>query len=588
MKQEVRAWPQRPWLLAAFLALAGFAFYLIVEQKLFGSSSLQLRVALATFISVAAISFAFGLERDRYLWVVAFSLVWGLVLAFVAHSTAISQAGRVELDFPLWSGLLAAGIALPLFQTIRKHGEFVLPYKDLHEYAWSDFICLCASWAFVGLSFGLAHLLASLFDLIGIDILKELLKKQWFVWIFVGASFGSALGVFKENDRIVASLQNLVMTTLSILAPVFCISLVLFLVALPVTGLQPLWDATRGTTPILLACAVGAITLINSIIRNSPSEESSKRMMRYSAIGLSVCILPLSIIALISMQQRIEQYGLTPDRIWGLVAVLAAVAYGLSYLWSLLKSRQTWSSNLRTNNIRMAGFLCLVTLFLALPIVNFAKISVDSQLARIERGSIKPENIDYVAFAFDLGEEGRAELKKMKLSEEQAVIDRATIALAASNRWKLQKKFDEANSSSVILSKLVVFPKTVAIPAELKNTINNQAGCLGDYCLLIWEDGSEVAQLVTSDCPPYNWNEYGYRGENSYQYCPPALTHLHKKKEKWVVKKSYSSPNPTATKQQIEDDNKAVTSALNQGEIEIRTVERKQLFIGGKPVGQVY
>ena len=588
MKHDDTTWPQRSWVLSAFLAIAGFVFYLIVEEKVFGSASPQLRVAFAAFVAVGAISFAFAVERNRILWVVGFSVIWGLVLAFVAHSTLISQTGNFNLSFPFWSGLLSAGIALPLFQTIRHHGEFVLPYKDLHEHAWSDVICWCASWAFVGLSFGLAYLLASLFDLIGIELLKDLLEKEWFVWTFMGASFGAALGVFKENDRIVASLQNLVMTTLSILAPVLCISLALFLVALPFTGLQPLWDATRGTTPILLACALGAVTLTNSIIRNSLSEESGKKIMRYSAIGLSACILPLSVIALISMQQRIDQYGLTPDRIWGLVAVLVAVAYGFSYLWSVLKSRETWTENLRSNNIRMAGFLCVLTFFLALPIVNFAKISVDDQLSRIEDGRIKSEKIDYVAFAFDLGEGGRSELKKMQSSDDQAVVDRATIALAADNRWNLKEKFDEAKSSSVILSKLTVFPRTVAIPETLSKAINKQAGCLGDYCLLIWETGNDVAQLITPDCPHYNRYDNDYDAEESYQHCPPTVTHLELKNNEWVVRTRYNSVKPRATEKQRADDRKAVSNAIEQSEIEVRTVERQQVFIGGKPVGQVY
>lgn len=591
MKQNPQAWPYRPWILAAFLSLVGLIFNQITEDKIFLLESPQLRMSLATFTLVAATSFAFALEKTRYSWVAIFSMLWGFILAFVAHSTLITHSGRFDFSYSFCSGLIAAGIALPLFQTIRSHGKLALPYKDLHENAWSDVICWCASWVFVALSFGLAHLLASLFNLIGFELLKELLSKQWFIFMFLGGSFGAALGVFKENERIVASLQNLVMSTMSILAPVLCVSLIVFLAALPFTGLQPLWDATRGTTPILLACTIGAITLINAIIRNSESEESDKKMMRYAAKGLSFCILPLAIIALMSMQQRITQYGLTPDRIWGFIAVLVALAYGLAYLWSLIKSPKVWSSNLRTNNIRMAILLCLTTLFLALPIVNFAKLSVNSQLERISSGRAQAESVDFAAFAFDFGEEGKDALREMKNSENQYLLNGATLALAADNRWNLEQKIEEAASSSLIFSKLSVFPKPVAIPDKLKQAINKEAGCIGDYCLLIWQQGADIAQLVTEDCTPYSRYLIGNQSpELGYQHCPPKVTHLNKVEGDWLTNTNsqYSYKPLSGNAKQKQEDKLTIANAIKQGEVEIRSVERKQLFIGGKPVGQVY
>ena len=589
MTSKLYTWPQRPLILSVFLAIAGLVFYLIVEEKVYAAQNLQLRIALATFIAVAAMSFAFALERLRWQWVVGFSLVWGAVLAIVAYSSFTSQTRNLDFSWSLSSGLIAVGIALPLFQTILKHGRLTLTYKDLHQYAWGDALCWCASWAFVGLSFGLAHLLASLFDLIGIDFLKQLLKKDWFIWMFIGASLGAALGVIKENERIVASLQSLVMAILSILTPVLAISLILFLVALPFTGLQAFWDTTTATTPILLSCAIGAITLVNAIIRNCSDDESKNRLMRYSAVALSVCILPLASISFISMQLRIEQHGLTPDRIWGLIAVLVALAYGIAYLWSLVKSRENWTSNIRLNNTRMAVLLCLTSLFLALPILNFAQMSVDSQLARIAQGTIKADKIDYAAFAFNFGESGRKALQEMQSSTDDRLANAATVALAADNRWELQDQLDEAKSASIILTKLTVFPQPVSIPQDLQKLINKQAGCLGEYCLLIWQQGSEVARFISSECTSYydrDANEYSRA--SGFQHCPPVMTLMNKIAGKWELKDHYNYDNPGSTEAQKEQDRLSIANAIKQGDIEVRTVERKQIFIGGKPVGRVY
>jgi hypothetical protein len=39
---------------------------------------------------------------------------------------------------------------------------------------------------------------------------------------------------------------------------------VLFVLALPFTGLNALWEATKSTTPILLFCVLGALVLANA------------------------------------------------------------------------------------------------------------------------------------------------------------------------------------------------------------------------------------------------------------------------------------------------------------------------------------
>ena len=68
-------------------------------------------------------------------------------------------------------------------------------------------------------------------------------------------------------------LQRVVTTVLAVLAPVLGVGLILFLVALPFTGLGALWEATKSTTPILLACVIGALILANAVIGNGAEEE---------------------------------------------------------------------------------------------------------------------------------------------------------------------------------------------------------------------------------------------------------------------------------------------------------------------------
>jgi hypothetical protein len=92
-------------------------------------------------------------------------------------------------------------------------------------------------------------------------------------------------------------LQNVAMLVLGVLAPVLAVGLGLFLIALPFTGLQPLWEATKATTPILLACAVGALLLVNAVIGNGGDDAPRNRVLRWAALVLAVATLPLVGIA---------------------------------------------------------------------------------------------------------------------------------------------------------------------------------------------------------------------------------------------------------------------------------------------------
>jgi len=531
--------------------VTGLALYLFIDDKLFPQIEPGLRAAITTFIAIGSMSFVFSLERYRLQWVGIFCLFWALALAFVAYSTSGSEVGYSYVQkFPLWSGLVSIAIALPLFQTINHHGEIRIPYPDLHSRAWNCFISWCVSWVFVGLSIALAYLVAYLFELIGIDLLVELLKIKVFFYIFMGATFGAALGVLKENQRVIDNIQNLLMTILSILAPVLSASLVLFIIALPFTGLDPFWRATKDTTPILLSCVIGAIVLVNTIIRNRLSEEPTKPLMRYSAMGLALSVLPLAVIALISMQHRVSQYGLTPDRIWGVLATLFAVAVGFVYMWAIVKtwitSQKNWTSNIRDNNIRLAISVCILAFILALPVVNFPQISVSSQLARIQDGRTQLKEIDYVAFAFDFGEPGRRALRQMLNSDKELVVNNARVSLAVKNRWRLAEELRESNSISkpMSLSELVVFPVNVDLPDRLVEAIRLDAGCLGEYCVLYWEAGSESAMFVTSECLNARTHTRGSRNKNMTHDCPAKVIPMVEEKGQWSAANQYQSILP--------------------------------------------
>src|SRR3546814_6207958 len=130
-----------------------------------------------------------------------------------------------------------------------------MPYERLHSHAWTDAVIGAASLAFVGDTFLLTVLIGQMFKLIGINPIFDLLNDEWFGWMLAGAAFGGAVGVLRERDRLVATLQRLVMIVPAVLAPVLAVALVLFLLSLAGTGLPKLWDSGFSTAAVIMAVA---------------------------------------------------------------------------------------------------------------------------------------------------------------------------------------------------------------------------------------------------------------------------------------------------------------------------------------------
>ncbi len=132
-----------------------------------------------------------------------------------------------------------------------------------------------------------------------------------------------------------------------------------------------------------------------------------------AALVLALGILPLSILAAVSMGTRIAQHGLSPERIWALIAVAVAVAYGVAYLVGAVRSRALGWDGLRRANLHLAVATCAIALVLAMPILDFGALSARNQMARLEAGKVSAEDFDYSALRWDFGEAGRAALARL-------------------------------------------------------------------------------------------------------------------------------------------------------------------------------
>jgi len=335
----------------------------------------------------------------------------------------------------------------------------------------------------------------------------------------------------------------------------------MFLLSIPFTGLSKLWDSSIPATPLMLVAGAGAILLANAVIGNGADEPATSRVLRGSALLLVLCVLPLAVIAAVSLGQRIGQYGWTPERIWGVVAVGVALVYGAAGWGSVAKGRGDFDELLRPLQTRLAIAICALALLLALPIVDFGAISARSQLARFADGRTPADKFDWQAMAFDFGPAGRAELKAMARSGRPDQRRLAAAALAAGRRYEVDEQIAVSASTATLDDRLRVVPAMQSLTPDLRRVIAATRYCRTGRCvatridqrrwLLVGSFGKEPLQRVLIERQTDgSWSEV-----EEWQAIPRPQTPL---------------------------------ADLGTAVVEVREVPRRQLFVDGQPVGRAF
>ena len=544
-------WVLRPWLLAALFGAAGLLIHVVTD----GHDDVPWRVALAAFLLFGAIAAGFTLEQGRWKAPSLFALLIGLVMAGLAWRAVRYGDSLPDEEYGLAAGVVASALALPLFQAEFHRRRLATPYAEIYGHVWTDAICAAGALAFTGLSWIVLALLSELFVLLEIEFLRDLMEEGWFAWTFSGLAAGSALGTLRNQLKILSTMQTVVLLVASLLAVPLAFGLVVFLVATAVSGPQVLWDATRSATPLLLACAAGSFVLANAIARQDDAAMTRSRVMRGAALLLAALILPLAVFAAFSMGLRLDQYGLAPERLWGLVAIVVATVCGVGYWVALVRGRKGgWADYLRKATFHLGLFVCGLAILLALPIFDFGAISTRNQLARLESGKVSAEEFDYAALRWDFGEAGREALTRLAKGDGD-VAELATAALAQKRRYY-----------------------------GLGQTVRRDE----DFALRVQPENSEVRRLVLEYLQANPWQcdkgcvaldlgvaeddrqEVAIVQGNGFVSITLPTTPEPDKAQGFEV--TTTLPNVPAVKL---DDNSTV---------EIRTVEKRYIFVDGKPL----
>lgn len=589
--EEEPRWTLRPLLLALLGLATGVVAHLLLGEWRYDRLPTQMEFALLAGVVMGAALLGFTLERRLWWASLLFALAGGAIAGLVAWWNGTPGGWSSAEFWRMVSLLLAIAIAAPLFQAARDAGRLRFDYVAVHDHAWTNVVLWCACWVFVGLVFLLMMLLSELFHLIKLDFLRDLLREEWFWRALMGLAFGLGLGLLREHDVVVRLLQRVVATVLAVLAPVLAFGLIAFLLALPFTGLQPLWDAVTGTTPTLLACVIGGLVLANAVIGNTREQESRFAPLRFGAMGLALVILPLAVLAAVATGLRVGQHGFTPERLWAVTFVSLACLYGLGYWLVLVRGRLEWAGAVRPVNLALAGMTCLVALFLATPILSFNAISTADQVARLEAGRVAPDRFDWAALQYDFGEPGKAAVAKLRRSANAAIRAGAESVAKTGHRWDAEREQRQVEARTRIAASLRILPAGAQLPEGLRNKLADHWQCNRDQRCTVSMIDANTAALLVGECfaapkPTPTPTTQAKTVAVPVPIVEPLPTCLSGGVEIWRLENGEWSEGRTGSNQAVKDP--AAAAGFREGKVEVRPVTRRQVFVGGVPVGEAF
>ena len=388
-----------PTLVAAILqGLSLYGLHLCFEHDLWPSQHPAFFVPIITALVMWPIGIAYLEGKANHRRVI---FITGLTVA--AMLPLATYIGWQVTPWPnIQSEAILAGyifsmiaIAFMLLLILERHliGQ-PRRYSDFYSASWSNGLvalmtgALCIAVALV------LSLWSALFTVIGIHFFRTLFTHDLFIALCGCITIALGISTLRQRESIIRPLSKVASSLAQLLLPVVIIVELLFLLALPVTGLAPLWGTGNGTA---LLMALTGLALLGTVVYfgETPNSTDHSRGM-HMFITLGVIVLPiLCLLSAYGLSLRVLQYGWTVERCWALAIWIVLTGFASSYALAALRHRSDWSLSLsQINRLGLYGSLALL-LAIQSPLLDFRKISLASQIERTQLDGHQWANFDF-------------------------------------------------------------------------------------------------------------------------------------------------------------------------------------------------
>ncbi len=325
---------------------------------------------------------------------------------------------------PLIPALLAGFfVANVLLTDCVQERRLLTPYGRHIDTAWKQTLQAALAAAFTGLLWGVLALGAGLFGILGIDLFSPVLAQPWFALPTTAVAFAIAVHVTDVQPGLIRGARIVLLLLLSWLLPLLAFILLAFLLALPFTTLQPLWQ-THFAAALLLSTAGVVVVLVNAAY----AEGADWRGSRVKRLAASVASLELPLLlglAAAALWQRVAQYGWSVDRIFAAAGLVLLACYAGGYVAAALGRR--WALLERTNLVAACIGLLLILLLFS-PVADPARLMVADQLGRLHAGRIAPAAFDFATLGSDGARWGAKAVEQLHSDPDAAIAAAARAA----------------------------------------------------------------------------------------------------------------------------------------------------------------
>jgi hypothetical protein len=512
--------------------------------------------------------------RDKWPWLL--TLAYGVLLAMVALYSGhqCEPAESVNCGSLVFAYVLTLGISwfivLFFIQTWLDERDRQFPYTLLFNYSWQNFLTLGLAGLFTQIFWGILILWAALFDVLGISFFKTLFQSLWFIYPVTGFVAGLGIVIFRFQINAVGTLRSILAVLMRGLLPLLAFISLLFLLTLPFTGLEPLWKTGYGT--MLLLCLIALVLFFTNAVYQDDAGKRPYGLALHRIIQFAVAAQVFFIgCCFYGLSLRVDQYGWTVDRLWGAIITLILSGFVLAYAIAIIIKRDQWLDWLKQANKGMALFVAVLCLLVNSPALDFRKISVVSQLARLESGRIKVEEFDYQYFARELARPGYLALERLQDSALLKDHPGMLAVIKGTLERNKNKNREEGKERSNIHEYVRIYPKQSNPPEAVLDLVYEQlkdVQCIGaeGQCYLLETDlnglkGPEYVLIISRE----TWATFHLYAQENGKW--KRLT------EQWGGLAFRGEWN--------EAD---IRAALEQGDIRTAPAEWKDLYIGNTKV----
>ncbi|HCV96294.1 MAG TPA: DUF4153 domain-containing protein [Stenotrophomonas sp.] len=405
--------------------------------------------------------------RDRRLWLhaaLASVLVLGLASwigwNFSGQPDGPHQ-GSLLMPFSISMGI-AVFVSLPWWQFRLQEGHWRASYAALFERAWQNGLTLALALAFTGLTWLLLWLWAALFELLDIHFFGELFREDAFIALATGTLFGFGVLIGRTQHRAIQMIRLVVFAVGRGLLPLLAFIAVIFVLSLPFTGLEPLWR-TRSATHLLLTLALLLVVFVNAVYQHDSAQPPYPVWLRRLAEAGLLALPVYAGLALYAMGLRIGQYGWTLERFWGLLVALLVAGYALGYALAVLRPRGYWLQRIEPANRWMCWLVLAAAVLANSPLVDPIRISVNSQVARIQAGAPEIQLKDAEALRFSMGRRGVSALQALQHDPAFSGNARAGSIIATALARRSRYGWDEADEKKLAITDPVVMQQHIKL-----------------------------------------------------------------------------------------------------------------------------